>query len=76
MDKAPYAVILGRDVPVLVDLLQRQTGEADVRVVTRAKARQVEERKQTLNLLPFAKEPKVKGPEERKKRKSQGNSYC
>ncbi len=73
VDKAPYAVILGRDVPVLVDLLQRQTGEADVRVVTRAKAKQVEERKQTLNLLPFAKEPKDKrSRREKRKEKVRG----
>ncbi len=73
VDKAPYAVILGRDVPVLVDLLQRQTGEADVRVVTRAKAKQVEEHKQTLNLLPFAKEPKGKrSRREKRKEKVRG----
>lgn len=73
VDKAPYAVILGRDVPVLVDLLQRQTGVADVRAVTRAKARQVEEHKQTLDLLPFAEEPKGKrSRREKRKEKVRG----
>ncbi|XP_067288440.1 uncharacterized protein [Pseudorasbora parva] len=53
VDKAPYPVILGRDVPVLVDLLQSDKRVAEAMVVTRAQAKQEESSKQLLQDLPF-----------------------
>lgn len=53
IDKAPYSVILGRDVPVLVDLLQSDKNVVEAMVVTRAQANQNEVSKQLLQNLPF-----------------------
>lgn len=53
IEKAPYPVILGRDVPVLVDLLQSDKNVAEAMVVTRAQANQNEVSKQLLQNLPF-----------------------
>lgn len=60
VEQAPYPVILGRDVPILVDLLQCDKELAEARVVTRAQAKQEEGTRQALQGLPFAKVPKVK----------------
>ncbi|KAL1271128.1 hypothetical protein QQF64_030146 [Cirrhinus molitorella] len=50
-DNLPYPVILGHDLPVLLDLLQ--PGRLCNAVVTRAKKKQAEETMSTLNTLPF-----------------------
>lgn len=53
LEQSPYPVILGRDVPVLVDLLQNDKDIADARVVTRAQAKQDMVSKQSFEDLPF-----------------------
>lgn len=53
VEQAPYPVILGREVPVLVDLLQTDRELANVRVVTRAQAKHDETCKHSLLDLPF-----------------------
>lgn len=50
-DNLPYPVILGHDLPVLLDLLQPEPF-CNV-VVTRAKTKQAEEMKSTLSVMPF-----------------------
>ncbi|KAI7806491.1 hypothetical protein IRJ41_006936, partial [Triplophysa rosa] len=52
IDKAPYPVILGRDVPVLADLLQNEKDVAEAMVVPRAQAQQEDGNKQCLQNLP------------------------
>uniref|UniRef100_A0A671RWP3 Gypsy retrotransposon integrase-like protein 1 n=1 Tax=Sinocyclocheilus anshuiensis TaxID=1608454 RepID=A0A671RWP3_9TELE len=73
VEQAPYPVILGRDVPVLVDLLQTDRELAEARVVTRAQAKHDETCKQSLKDLPFEVHPKVKkSRRDRRQRKVEG----
>jgi len=73
MDQAPYPVILGRDVPVLVDLLHNDSEIAEARVVTRAQAKHSETCKQLLEDLPFGRSPKTrKSKRERRQNKVEG----
>lgn len=51
VDKAPYSVMLGRDVPVIADLLQDKKEVADTRVVTKMQSRKLSDP------LPFAEIP-------------------
>uniref|UniRef100_A0A8B9GZE8 Gypsy retrotransposon integrase-like protein 1 n=1 Tax=Astyanax mexicanus TaxID=7994 RepID=A0A8B9GZE8_ASTMX len=54
MRKAPYAVILGRDVPVLLDLLADKRNSAEAMVVTRAQSgAAVQENVALLKELPY-----------------------
>lgn len=57
VDKAPYSVVLGRDIPILADLLMDKKEVADIRVVTRAQSRQLSDP------MPFAEK---KGKQKRK----------
>ncbi|XP_042611929.1 uncharacterized protein LOC122144820 [Cyprinus carpio] len=73
VEQAPYPVILGRDVPVLVDLLQTDRALAEARVVTRAQAKYDGTCKQSLKDLPFDVHPKVrKSRRDRRQRKVEG----
>ncbi|XP_068069442.1 uncharacterized protein isoform X2 [Danio rerio] len=51
VDNLPYPVVLGRDLPVLLDLIQPMS-QCNM-VLTRAKAKQQDEPAQTLSMLPF-----------------------
>ncbi len=67
VDKALYSVVLGRDIPILADLLQDREDVADIRVVTRAQSRQLS------YPLPFAETPKErKTRREKRQRKIKG----
>lgn len=73
VDQAPYPVILGRDVPVLVDLLQNDREIVEARVVTRAQAKHDKTCKQLLQDLPFGGGPKTrKSRRERRQNKVEG----
>lgn len=56
VNSLPYSAVLGRDLPVLFDLLEsEQTEECNV-AVTRAQAKQVSTHSETLSALPFFNE--------------------
>ncbi|XP_026010619.1 uncharacterized protein LOC113013700 [Astatotilapia calliptera] len=56
VNSLPYSVVLGRDLPVLFDLLEsEQTEECNV-AVTRAQAKQVSTHSEILSALPFFNE--------------------
>ena len=76
MQKSPYKVILGRDVPVLIDLLMEKSSNAEVLVTTRQGAkREGQSNVEALKELPFsdvAKQRKTKW--ERRQAKVQGTN--
>ncbi|KAL7857116.1 hypothetical protein SRHO_G00160150 [Serrasalmus rhombeus] len=58
MEKLPYGVILGRDVPILLDLLYESSATVEVNIVTRQQAKQAEsaENRQMSEQLPYNSE--------------------
>ncbi|KAL7883860.1 hypothetical protein SRHO_G00015180 [Serrasalmus rhombeus] len=74
MQNSPYKVILGRDVPVLIDLLTDRQNESEVLVATRQGAKIAEEgNRRTLSELPFSDVVKAKkSKRERRQAKVRG----
>ncbi|KAL7841522.1 hypothetical protein SRHO_G00252130 [Serrasalmus rhombeus] len=74
MQNSPYKVILGRDVPVLIDLLTDRQNESEVLVATRQRAKSAEEgNRRTLSELPFSDVVKAKkSKRERRQAKVRG----
>ncbi|KAK7885998.1 hypothetical protein WMY93_025619 [Mugilogobius chulae] len=56
VDSLPYSVVLGRDLPVLFDLLEREQSQNCCAALTRAQARKLEETDEILRALPFYNE--------------------
>ncbi|CAI5648356.1 uncharacterized protein LOC112843270 isoform X1 [Oreochromis niloticus] len=56
VNSLPYSAVLGRDLPVLFDLLESEQSEECNVVVTRAQAKQVSTHSETLSALPFFNE--------------------
>ena len=56
VDSLPYPVVLGRDVPVLFDLLEREQNQNCCAALTRAQAKRCEETVDILSALPFYNE--------------------
>ncbi|KAL7841317.1 hypothetical protein SRHO_G00250080 [Serrasalmus rhombeus] len=69
LEKTPYAVILGRDLPILIDLLAATCNTAEAYVVTRGQAKQSQiENSSLMQELPFNETPKSKKSRKERRR--------